>query len=253
MSAWYLFAMMGLYPLRMGAPEYVIGSPMFERVDVRLDNGRTLRVIAHGNGPENVYVQSLTLDGRPWNRPWLRHGDIADGATLEFTMGPEPSRWGSAPDALPSSLTEAGRMPVQRVDRSAMAHLGVEGQDARAEALVDDDAATSLPLAPRAAIVARFDKPIAIAHYTLTSGAEPLSDSGWALEGRDASGSWTLLDERRGETFRWARQLRPFDVGAPGEYLEYRLRFSGDSAVELAELELQQSTRAERRAPASVD
>src|SRR5690606_29491276 len=55
MSAWYLFAMMGLYPLRMGAPEYVIGSPMFERVDVRLDNGRTLRVIAHGNGPENVY------------------------------------------------------------------------------------------------------------------------------------------------------------------------------------------------------
>ncbi|MBP6799346.1 MAG: GH92 family glycosyl hydrolase, partial [Luteimonas sp.] len=86
MSAWYLFAMLGLYPLRMGAPEYAIGSPLFARADVALENGRTLSVVAHGNAPENVYVQSLRVNGRPWTRTWLPHAEIAGGGTLEFTM-----------------------------------------------------------------------------------------------------------------------------------------------------------------------
>lgn len=248
MSAWYLFSMLGLYPLRMGAPEYVIGSPAFDRVDVRLDNGRTLNVVARDNGPDNIYVQSLTLNGRPWDRAWLRHADIADGGMLEFTMGPAPTAWGSGPDALPPSLTEAGRMPMQRLDRTAAARMSVEDRAPNADALADDDAETSLPLPPRAAVVARFDAPTVIAHYTLTSGAAPLPETGWVLEGSDASGGWTLLDERRGETFRWARQLRPFEVANAGAYVEYRLRFTGGATVDLAELELQQSARAGRQA-----
>ncbi|TYT23654.1 glycoside hydrolase family 92 protein [Luteimonas viscosa] len=252
MSAWYLFSMMGLYPLRMGAPEYVIGSPAFDRVDLRLDNGRTLSVVARNNGPENVYVQSLTLNGRPWDQAWLRHADIAQGGTLEFTMGPAPSAWGSAPEALPPSLTEAGRKPMLRVDRSAAASVSVAGAGANAGVLVDDDAATSLPLPQGAAVVLRFDAPTAIAHYTLTSGAGPVSDSGWVLEGRDASGAWSALDERQGEAFRWVRQLRPFDIATPREYAEYRLRLTGGTAVDLAELELQQSERAGEQVPASA-
>ena len=251
-SAWYLFSMMGLFPLRMGAPEYVIGSPAFDRVDLRLDNGRTLSVVARNNGPDNVYVQSLTLDGRPWDKAWLRHADIAGGGTLEFTMGPEPSAWGSGEDALPPSLTQAGARPEQRIDLSGGGRVRVEGVDARADALVDDDAATSLPLPAGAAVVARFDAPTAIAHYTLTSGADPLPAMGWVLEGRSGSGAWTMLDERRDEAFRWARQLRPFDIAAPGEYSEYRLRFTPDTTVELAELELQQSQPAQVRAAASA-
>lgn len=237
MSAWYLFAMLGLYPLRMGAPEYVIGSPAFDRVDVQLDNGRTLSVIAHGNGPDNVYVQSLKLNGRPWHKAWLHHDDIAKGGTLEFTMGSEPSAWGSDPAALPPSLTAAGSTPAGLFDRSGDAQLG----DSEAHsALVDDDARTSVSLPARAKVLARFSSPTAISHYTLTSGAAPLPDLGWVLEGRSANGEWKTLDERRGETFRWARQLRPFRVQAPGAHVEYRLRLTGAVAVDLAELELLQ-------------
>lgn len=252
MSAWYLFSMMGLYPLRMGAPEYVIGSPAFDRVDLRLDNGRTLSVVARDNGPGNVYVQSLTLNGRQWDKAWLRHADIAGGGTLEFTMGPEPSAWGSGEDALPPSLTRAGARPEQRVDHGGDARVRIEGVDTRADALVDDDAATSLRLPAGAAVVARFDAPTRIAHYTLTSGADPLPAIGWVLEGRSGSGAWTTLDERGDEAFRWARQLRPFDIASSGAYSEYRLRFTPDTPVELAELELQQSRPAEVGAAASA-
>ena len=92
MSAWYTFAMLGLYPMRMGAPEYVIGSPAFARSEVTLENGRKLTVVARNNSPENVYVQSLRVNGKPWNQAWIRHADIAAGATLEFTRCRRRSR-----------------------------------------------------------------------------------------------------------------------------------------------------------------
>ncbi|MDH5825006.1 GH92 family glycosyl hydrolase [Luteimonas sp. RD2P54] len=240
MSAWYLFAMLGLYPLRMGAPEYVIGSPAFDRVEVRLGNGRTLRVIAHGNGPGNVYVQSLKIDGRPWDRAWLRHDDIADGATLEFVMGGAPSTWGSGADARPPSLTEPGSRPAGLLDQTPQAEALAAGGD-RPAVLLDDDAATSAALPAGASVEFRFSAPTAISHYTLTSGGAPLAGLAWTLEGRTGAGPWIALDRRRDEAFRWARQLRPFGLAEPGEYLAYRLRFSGEAAVELAELELLQA------------
>lgn len=79
MSAWYLFAALGLYPLRMGAPEYVIGSPLFKHASVRLPDGGTLTVNAPQNSPQNVYVQSLKVNGKPWRKTWLPHADIARG------------------------------------------------------------------------------------------------------------------------------------------------------------------------------
>jgi len=252
MSAWYLFAMLGLYPLRMGAPEYVIGSPAFDRVDVLLDNGRTLSVVARGNGGDNVYVQSLEVNGRPWDRAWLHHDDIAGGGTLEFVMGDTPSAWGSSADALPPSMTPPGHPPSGLVDRSPDAETIVPAADQRSAALVDDDASTSLRLPPQATVAFRFRSPVAISHYTLTSGGEPLPGLDWTLEGRNNSGAWTTLDQRRGESFRWARQLRPFRVDEPGDYAEYRLRLANDAPIDLAELELLQPgaiTRTARTAP----
>jgi hypothetical protein len=237
MSAWYTFAMLGLYPLRMGSPEYVIGSPAFARSEVRLDNGRTLTVIAHGNGPDKVYVQSLKVNGQPWNRPWIRHQDIADGATLEFTMGGMPSAWGSEPGALPASLTAPGKRPGMLADRSAQAALTVPGARA-ANALTDDDAGTEQVLPARAGVGFAFSRPVAVSHYTITGGQAPPGAIGWTLEGRTGKGGWTVLDQRRGERFDWARQLRPFGIARPGAYSEYRLRFDRAAPFALAELEL---------------
>ena len=69
-----------------------------------MDNGRTLTVIARDNSPDNVYVQSLRIDGKPWQTAWLPHSMVAGGATLEFTMGPQPSRFGTAKADRPPSF-----------------------------------------------------------------------------------------------------------------------------------------------------
>ena len=84
----------------MGAPEYVIGSPAFRHARVELQT-----VNAANNSRENVYVQSLKINGTPWTKTWVPHELIAKGATLDFVMGPQPSRWGSGVDDVPRSLT----------------------------------------------------------------------------------------------------------------------------------------------------
>ena len=238
MSAWYLFGMLGLYPLRMGAPEYVIGSPAFGRVRVDLGHDRSLTVIAHNNSAANVYVQSLKVNGQPWNKAWIRHEDIAGGATLEFVMGDTPSTWGSGVDALPPSLTAVGDAPRGLIDVASSARVAVQGAPGRAAELIDDDAATSGVLPSRAEVDFRFAAPVRVSHYTLSSAGTTITGASWTLEARNANGAWVELDRRRDQAFPWARQLRPFRVERSGDYAEYRLRFDGDGEVAWSEIEL---------------
>ena len=105
MSAWYLFAALGFYPVNPASGDYMIGSPLFHRMSIRLANGKTFTVIAEGNSDANVYIQSATLDGKPLTRPVITWEEILSGATLKFKMGPNPSQWAAdwhpAPIAVP--------------------------------------------------------------------------------------------------------------------------------------------------------
>lgn len=101
MSAWYVFSALGFYP-NAGQDVYLVGSPIFPRTVLDLGDGRTLEVVAEGVSEENLYIQSATLNGDPLDRAWFRHGEIADGGTLTFVMGPEPSAWGRAAAPPPS-------------------------------------------------------------------------------------------------------------------------------------------------------
>jgi len=95
LSAWYIFSAMGFYPVCPGTLEYQIGSPAFDKVSVNLPDGKVFTIIANNNSEENVYIQSATLNGRPYNKSWLHHDDIMRGSTLVFEMGPEPNKeWG---------------------------------------------------------------------------------------------------------------------------------------------------------------
>ena len=104
MSAWLLFTAMGFYPVNPASGEYMIGSPMYGRVSIRLQNGRSFRVIAENVSARNIYVQGATLDGKPLDNPLITWEQIQSGATLKFRMGPTPSRWGSdwQPAPIPS-------------------------------------------------------------------------------------------------------------------------------------------------------
>lgn len=92
MSAWYAFQAMGFYP-NAGQDIYLITSPVFSRSAINLDNGKIFEIIAANVSPENIYVQSVRLNGKPLDRCWLRHSEIASGGILEMDMGPSPSQW----------------------------------------------------------------------------------------------------------------------------------------------------------------
>lgn len=93
MSAWYLFTALGIYPVNPASGDYMIGSPLFSRMSLRLANGKQFTVIADHNSSANVYIQSATLNGKPLSKPVIRYEDIMAGSTLHFVMGPKPSHW----------------------------------------------------------------------------------------------------------------------------------------------------------------
>ena len=95
MSAWYLFTAFGFYPVNPASGEYMIGSPIFDEMSMRMANGKTFRVRAKNNSAKNVYIQSATLDGKSLAVPMIRYADLMRGATLEVEMGPAPSKWAS--------------------------------------------------------------------------------------------------------------------------------------------------------------
>ncbi len=108
-SAWYVFSAMGFYPVCPGRPVYDIGSPIFDETKITLSNGKVFTITARNVSAKNKYIQSATLNGKPLDRPWFSHPDVANGGALVLEMGERPNTiWGSAPeDAPPSMSTEA--------------------------------------------------------------------------------------------------------------------------------------------------
>jgi putative alpha-1,2-mannosidase len=95
MSAWLLFTAMGFYPVNPASGNYMIGSPLYAQMSLRLANGKTFTMEAQNNSATNVYIQSATLDGQPLNIPLITWEEIQAGSTLRFVMGPKPSAWAS--------------------------------------------------------------------------------------------------------------------------------------------------------------
>ena len=111
MSAWYILSAIGFHPVSPVDGVYIIGSPLFDEVSIRLDPkyyaGHDFTVIAHDNSAKNIYIQSAKLNGKPLARAWIKHAEIVGGGTLEFVMGPTPNKnWGVAAAQLPPSLSK---------------------------------------------------------------------------------------------------------------------------------------------------
>jgi predicted alpha-1,2-mannosidase len=106
-SSWYVMSALGFYTVDPASPNYVIGSPLFREARVQLGNGKELLIEARNSSAKNMYIQSATLNGKPWNKPWFCHADIAGGGKFVFRMGAKPNKvWGSAPESAPPSLSQ---------------------------------------------------------------------------------------------------------------------------------------------------
>ena len=90
MSAWYVFSAMGFYPVNPVSGKYEIGTPLFPEMHLHLDNGKTFTVLAPNVSRENIYIQSVKVNGQLYDKSYLTHQQIMDGATVEFVMGNQP-------------------------------------------------------------------------------------------------------------------------------------------------------------------
>lgn len=106
MSAWYLFSVLGFYPVCPGTDQYVLGAPYLPYVKLHLPNGNVLEIKAKGVNDRKCYVQSVTRNGLPYDKLYITHQDLLEGGVIEFKMGASPNRRrGVAPTAKPYSMT----------------------------------------------------------------------------------------------------------------------------------------------------
>jgi predicted alpha-1,2-mannosidase len=111
-SSFVVFSMMGFYPVVPGIPAYELGSPVFDRLTIKLHNGKTLRIVAKNNSANNKYIKSVRFNGQPQNRIWFRHADVTNGLTIDLEMSDTPNTTLGADEAdLPQ-----GRMTLNPED-----------------------------------------------------------------------------------------------------------------------------------------
>ena len=230
MSAWYVFGALGLYPLRVGAADYALNAPLFDRAVVQPLGGQPLTIVGRNQDHHHHYVQQVKINGNPVPGSLIDASELT--GTLEFDLGPEPSNWATAVEDAPWSLTALDQEPAVLTDL-----IGV--QDGAYAALFDDDSRTEIAVGVDGPIGWSLEHPATAAFYTLTSGAADGDPSAWRLEASADGDRWTVLDERSEQTFGWRRQTRPFKITNPGEYRHYRLVISAaDPAAVLSEVEL---------------
>ncbi len=119
MSAWYVLSALGFYPVNPANGIYDIGSPVFDTAIIQLENRKTFTITAENLSDENIYVQSLTLNGKKWEKTWLRHEDIMKGGDLHFVMGNKPAKdFGSNENAVFPSEIQAEPIVITPVIES---------------------------------------------------------------------------------------------------------------------------------------
>ena len=107
MSAWYIFSAMGFYPVTPASNEYIIGTPLFDRSLISLDDAKTFEIIAENISDKNKYIASASLNGKPLNRSYINHNEIMNGGKLIFTMTDKASTWATKDNEIPKTeITE---------------------------------------------------------------------------------------------------------------------------------------------------
>lgn len=107
-SAWYVFSALGFYPVCPGTDQYVLGAPLFRQAVLHLENGKTVTIDAPANSKDNFYVGRLTVDGKDYQKNYLTHSQLLDGAQINFEMVAQPNKQrATAPEDAPYSYSRA--------------------------------------------------------------------------------------------------------------------------------------------------
>lgn len=147
MSAWYVLTSMGFYSVTPGSNEYIIGTPLFDKATINLENGKQFKMIASNLSDTNIYIESVELNGKSLEQTFIKHSDIIDGGTLEFNMTNEPSTWGTKEGTEPKTeITEHRILPSPFIAKgditfrdSTEVVLGTSEKEAKIYYAIDSD------------------------------------------------------------------------------------------------------------------
>ncbi len=237
MSAWQLFAALGIYPAAVGSPVYALSSPLYGRVRVRRDDGVTWQVSAPGISHDAVYVAGAEVDGVAWTRPWISHRELVGAGELRFRLADTPQPWGSAEE--PPSLTPEtdGEVTPPRLLRDVASTATLTGSDGLdPNSLTDDHSATAVDLPTGTVITIDAGDAVDVELITLTSAPDGAAPSHWTLEAETDAG-WTTVAGSTATSFTWPRQTRAFGV-TDSTVRASRFRFTTVDGGRLAQLEL---------------
>ncbi len=238
MSAWWVFAMLGLYPLVPARAGYVITSPLLPRAVIRLNGGAELVIEAPGADREHRYIAAVRVDGESWTSTFIPHARIAGGARIRIDLATTPQSWGRGAPDQPPSLTQDGRLPSRVRDLTPLRSRSVSSTGDPTVVLDDSSVSGSVRLKPEDWIQIDFDEPVRPRFYTVTPVAPGIHAWRWAVE---QDGAWIAV-ERRSEQFRWERQTRPFRIEIQPAR---RWRLIAETPLDLAQLELLERSEAE--------
>ena len=106
-SAWYVLSALGFYPVCPASDEYVLGSPLFKKSVIVLENGNSIVIDAENNARERRYISKMLLNGREYGDNFLKHADLVSGAEISFEMSDEPDTLrGTSPENAPYSFSD---------------------------------------------------------------------------------------------------------------------------------------------------
>lgn len=277
-SAWYVLSAVGLYPMSLGNNEYAITSPLYGKIILNLDNGKTIVIHAQNNSKDNVYIQSMKLNGQNYTQNTITHDDLKNGAVIDFVMGSSPSSWANGEEGTSTaSPTQGDVYPDMQRDivnhyihggdninnyESArgtngyrvLRYMGSTGQNDFGNngscyvqgyspqdsfALFDNDAITNMRFTTNVANVYIFaNSPVNVDTVTITGVTTGESPTRMRLFGSNDGTTWTLIKDTQLQ-FTWNNYLVPVDVRGGTMYEGYRLELSRTSGVmSVAEVEL---------------
>jgi len=91
-SAWYVFSALGFYPVCPASDQYALGAPLFKKITFNLENGKKVVINAANNSDDNIYVKSLTINGKAYDKNWLSHKSLVEGEIINFDMSAQPNK-----------------------------------------------------------------------------------------------------------------------------------------------------------------
>ncbi|MGO1770631.1 MAG: GH92 family glycosyl hydrolase, partial [Microbacterium sp.] len=234
-SAWYVFSALGFYPLEVGSGDYTVGTPLFDSATLSIGD-RDITISAPGASDGRTYVDGVTINGQEVEDTTFDGDLLRSGGEIAFSMSDEPSEWGA------KDMGEELEVPETMVDATKRGRGELTAADGTATgALVDDTMKTSATFSGTDADLTwtSTSGPVRVGQYTLTGVDPATAPESWTLSGSVDGRTWTTLDERSGEEFRWDTQARPFSVEEAGAFTRLRLELaSSEKPLQLAEVEL---------------